>query len=128
MGTSQSKSREKFIKDAKEIHGDKYDYSMVEYNSDMSHIIIICKDHGPFKQSPFSHKYGLGCPRCATHNCITYKLVVCGFKFELIFEKGLENWMIPILLGFLLYFIYFIYYLFQFVNSFFQLCYPLFHF
>ena len=36
---------EKFIKKAKLIHGDKYDYSKVEYEHNLKEVIIICKDH-----------------------------------------------------------------------------------
>tara|TARA_B110000977_G_scaffold201073_1_gene293988 strand:+ start:52 stop:4359 length:4308 start_codon:yes stop_codon:yes gene_type:complete len=55
---------EKFI----EVHGDKYDYSKVEYTGGSNYVIIICKKHGEFKQKPDKHKYGQGCPKCLGKN------------------------------------------------------------
>lgn len=39
---------EEFIKEAKETHGDKYDYSLVDYKSSRKKIKIICPKHGVF--------------------------------------------------------------------------------
>lgn len=61
---SVTKSKEQFIKDAIKIHGDKYDYSLVEYINNQTYITIICKMHGEFKQSPNSHLQRSGCPFC----------------------------------------------------------------
>ena len=55
---------EKFIKKAKELHGDKYDYSKVEYINARDKIIIICKNHGEFEKSPNGHLCGSGCNKC----------------------------------------------------------------
>jgi len=44
-----------FIKRSKEIYGDRFDYSKVEYISSTSKVIIICKEHGEFKQRPEAH-------------------------------------------------------------------------
>lgn len=60
----QKKSTEQFIEEAKQIHGDKYDYSKVEYDGNDKDVVIICKKHGEFKQKPFNHLHGTGCPRC----------------------------------------------------------------
>lgn len=46
------------------IHGDKYDYSKVKYESIKIKVEIICKEHGLFLQTPFSHLRGSGCPDC----------------------------------------------------------------
>ena len=54
-----------FIKRAKIKHGDKYDYSKVNYVDSQSKIIITCPKHGDFKQVPNSHLQGKGCPKCA---------------------------------------------------------------
>ena len=37
-----------FIEKAKTIHGDKYDYSKVEYKSIKEKVCIICPKHGEF--------------------------------------------------------------------------------
>ena len=60
----QKKSTEQFIEEAKQIHGDKYDYSKVEYDGNEKNVVIICKKHGEFKQKPCNHLHGSGCPRC----------------------------------------------------------------
>lgn len=57
-------TREEFIKRAKEVHGDKYDYSKVEYKGARKKITIICPEHGEFKQLPFDHLGGHGCQKC----------------------------------------------------------------
>ena len=56
---------EKFIEKAKEKHGNKYDYSKVKYINNHTKVIIICKEHGEFKQRPDNHLSGKGCPTCA---------------------------------------------------------------
>ena len=54
-----------FIVKSKKIHGDKYDYDKVEYFGSHTKVIIICKEHGDFHQSPTNHLSGNGCPKCA---------------------------------------------------------------
>ena len=49
----------------KEIHGDTYDYSHVEYVNNSSNIEIICKTHGSFEQRPAVHMRGNGCQKCS---------------------------------------------------------------
>ena len=56
---------DKFIERAKDIHGDKYDYSKVEYVNSGTKVLIICPVHGEFYQRPNSHLNGVGCPKCA---------------------------------------------------------------
>ena len=56
---------EEFIKRAQELHGDRYDYSKVEYVGSKTKVCIICKEHGEFSQSPQKHLSGQGCPVCA---------------------------------------------------------------
>jgi len=53
-----------FIKKSKKIHGDKYDYSLVDYNGNNKKVQIICEEHDIFKQTPASHLRGSGCPNC----------------------------------------------------------------
>ena len=55
---------EEFIKKAREIHGDKYDYSKVKYLNTKTKICIICPVHGEFWQTPNSHLRKRGCPKC----------------------------------------------------------------
>jgi hypothetical protein len=53
-----------FINKAKIVHGDKYDYSKVEYINSRTKITIICKVHNEFEQKPSKHLFGQGCPIC----------------------------------------------------------------
>lgn len=55
---------EQFIEKSIKVHGDKYDYSLVEYINNKSKVNIICPIHGNFKQIPSDHKRGAGCPAC----------------------------------------------------------------
>ena len=54
-----------FIIKGNQVHGDKYDYSKVEYVNNKTKVIIICPDHGEFKQTPQSHLKGSDCFNCA---------------------------------------------------------------
>ena len=67
-----TKNTESFIKKAKKMHGDRYDYSLAEYNSSYSKVKIICSVHGIFEQSPSSHIQGRGCPTCKKENLLYY--------------------------------------------------------
>lgn len=65
-----------FINKAKEIHGNKYDYSKINYQGTDNKIIIICPLHGEFKQTPHNHLKGNNCTTCgkiaSSNNRITY--------------------------------------------------------
>ena len=53
-----------FIEKARKVHGDKYDYSKVEYVNSHTKICIICPEHGEFWQTPNNHLCGKGCNEC----------------------------------------------------------------
>ncbi len=55
---------EEFIKKAREVHGDKYDYSKVEYVNSTTKVCIICPKHGEFWQRPDLHLQKKGCTKC----------------------------------------------------------------
>ena len=65
---------EEFIEKAKSIHGDKYDYSKVEYEQTDKKVCVIChnvdefgEEHGEFYVTPHSHIGSMqsGCPKCS---------------------------------------------------------------
>ena len=60
----KKKTTAEFIQEAKQIHGDKYDYSKVTYINSCSKVYIICPIHGEFWQEANSHLMGHGCPKC----------------------------------------------------------------
>ena len=55
---------EDFISKAIAVHGEKYDYSKVEYVNALTKVTIICPIHGAFEQKPANHLRGHGCPYC----------------------------------------------------------------
>jgi len=62
-----------FIQKAKLKHGNKYDYSLVDYINSQTKVEIICLEHGIFKQLPNSHLNGIGCPTCGGTKKLTTK-------------------------------------------------------
>jgi len=56
---------DQFIEKAKEVHGDRYDYSLVEYKDSQTKVKIICPIHGVFKITPAKHLFNKGCPKCS---------------------------------------------------------------
>jgi hypothetical protein len=54
-----------FIEICKEVHNNRYNYDKTVYVNTYTKIIITCKIHGDFKQSPGNHlNRNQGCPRC----------------------------------------------------------------
>lgn len=79
-----------FITKARVIHGDKYDYSLVSYITNIINIKIICRkdNHGVFEQLPKKHLEGHGCLKCAglyvpsTEEFIQQAILVHGDKYD----------------------------------------------
>lgn len=67
--------KETFIQKAKEVHGEKYDYSKVEYVNSSTKVCIICHEHGEFLQIPMAHLNGEGCPKCKNKNLTREELI-----------------------------------------------------
>lgn len=65
---STRKSPEEFIAQARAVHGDRYDYSKVEYKNTNKLVTIVCPEHGEFKQTPRSHLNGYKCIKCSGVN------------------------------------------------------------
>lgn len=57
-------TQSEFISRSKEIHGDKYDYSLSQYRNSNSYVTITCKKHGSFQQRASTHLSGSGCQQC----------------------------------------------------------------
>jgi len=64
---AQSQTTGQFIALAKEVHGDKYDYSRANERDEEDRRCIICREHGPFWQIPNNHLHGKGCPKCGKY-------------------------------------------------------------
>ena len=76
MKDKQRLSTEDFIEKAKEIHGNKYDYSKVDYVNSQTKVCIICPKHGEFWQTPLNHLKGKGCPDCYGNKKLTYDIFI----------------------------------------------------
>lgn len=64
---------ESFIVKSHKIHGDKYDYSKVEYINNRFKIEINCFKHGSFYQTPNNHLRNRGCFKCSKIKKLTQK-------------------------------------------------------
>jgi hypothetical protein len=64
----QRKTNDAFIKEAKSVHGEKYDYIQVQYKTAFDKVLIKCLQHGVFAQQAKSHLQGMGCPSCCHKN------------------------------------------------------------
>ena len=74
-GGTKKKTTQDIIAEFTDIHGDKYNYDRINYINNRSKVVIICQDHGEFKQRPNDHLQGTGCPKCAGQNKTTKDLV-----------------------------------------------------
>ena len=64
-------TKEEIIKKFNSVHGDKYDYSNINYINEKTPIIVQCKveGHGEFSIKPNTHMYvGNACPKCKVRN------------------------------------------------------------
>lgn len=84
-----SYTTDEWINEAIKVHGDKYDYSLVDYKKGIIKIKIICPIHGVFEQIPKNHIHrGDGCPKCSKRKKYTTKewindaIKVHGHKYD----------------------------------------------
>ncbi len=71
-----------FIEKAMKVHGDKYDYSRVDYKTNRTKIKIICKTHGEFLKRADNHLSGQGCPKCKNKKLDTIMFVERSIKIH----------------------------------------------
>jgi len=58
MAAKTTKTTEYFVREAREVHGDQYDYSKVEYKTMKEKVEIVCEEHGSFWQVAVNHVKG----------------------------------------------------------------------
>src|SRR5216683_2626548 len=76
LSYSHTLSQEEFIEKSNKIHNNQYNYSKVNYIDSTTKVIIICKIHGEFLQTPSHHMYNnTGCKKC---NKLKLKPKSCG--------------------------------------------------
>lgn len=77
------KTTDEFIRQAKIVHNNYYDYSITKYISSKDYVDIICPEHGKFTIEANSHLQGHGCP---LHHCNVSKK-----------EKEIANFIISLI-------------------------------
>lgn len=71
--TKRMHTKDRFVEGAREVHGDRYDYSAAVYERSDIKVEIICPIHGSFWQAPATHKCGIGCPQCGFKKSAEYR-------------------------------------------------------
>jgi len=64
----RKRTTNRFIQEARDVHGERYDYSNVNYTNNRTPVPIICQFHGTFFQTPRRHLIGRGCSKCVGRN------------------------------------------------------------
>lgn len=88
------KDTDTFIKEARKVHGDKFQYDKVVYKHTMEKVIITCPTHGEFLQTPNDHLDGCGCPKCKSsklENTVRDFLKTMNIEFE---EQKTWEWLL----------------------------------
>lgn len=98
MAQGKKKTTTEFINDAMNIHGDRYDYSLVNYKNAKAKIKIKCSVHGIFIQRPDVHLRGDGCKECrndsfrkTTNQFIQEAIRIHGDKYDYSLVKYITN-------------------------------------
>ena len=55
---------DEFLRRARSLHGERYDYQHVKYSTNGTSVRIVCPEHGEFLQTPAKHLIGRGCQKC----------------------------------------------------------------
>ncbi len=82
-------SYEEFLSRSRAKHGNRYDYSLVEYAGSEAWVKIICPDHGVFEKTPDNHYHKTrpqGCPRCVQY--FGYRSSMPGYLYLISSECG----------------------------------------
>lgn len=88
-GGNARKDTKSFIIDAKNIHGDLYGYDKTNYINKLTHVIITCKKHGDFNQTPNDHLGRCGCPLCINKTEAILKEYLTS-KYDIIYQPKFE--------------------------------------
>lgn len=81
-------SKEVWLSRFEKVHGDRYDYSKFSVINGDTPVEMVCRTHGSFMQSPYSHAAGKGCPSCASEASRIRQLI----PQEEAFEKLKSRW------------------------------------
>jgi hypothetical protein len=78
-------TKSEFINQANLIHFDSYNYDNVNLNGSKRKVIITCKKHGDFEQTPNKHLSGNGCGSCVSskgENLIENFFILHNIKYK----------------------------------------------
>jgi hypothetical protein len=78
---------EECISRLQKVHGDKWDYSKVNYKNQSTKIELGCSKHGSFFMRPDAAWGGQGCPRCGAIYASAYKQI----------DKKMDSWLFSFL-------------------------------
>lgn len=67
VGVISRKPELEYIKQAVELHGERFTYSGVEYKHGQAYLKVVCPEHGEFTQLAQDHLKGVGCSKCSRH-------------------------------------------------------------
>lgn len=70
IGDNTRLTLEDFVTKARAAHGDRYDYSKVDYLNTQKKVEIVCRKHGSFWQAPSNHFAGKGCRKCQAEKLV----------------------------------------------------------
>jgi len=60
----RKQTQQEVIAKFREVHGEKYNYSFVNYVNSATIVNVVCPVHGEFPITPNHHSKGVGCPNC----------------------------------------------------------------
>lgn len=87
------KDTNSFIIKANKIHNNQYLYNKSKYINAKTYIIVTCKKHGDFQQTPSNHLSGFGCTKCGYEVAgDKNKIPKSGFSFADKFPHLIKNW------------------------------------
>lgn len=85
-------TNDEFVRRARLVHGDKYNYDKSEYAGYDTPITITCKRHGDFLQRPHEHLHGAGCGKCALEARSKLQIGVSLTKNKKVFGVGINDY------------------------------------
>lgn len=88
---SKTLTQKEFLKRAKQVHGDKYNYDKTIYEHNNKPVIITCPKHGDFLQRPHNHTQGQNCLKCVMEKRRLYKQSPIGLEQAKL--KSLNNFL-----------------------------------
>lgn len=95
---ASSDTTETFIAKAKLVHNATYDYTDTHYINNDTQVVIKCKVHGSFLQTPRIHKLGSGCQNCGevAKQFASYKRANKTTRLYIVYFSDLKLWKIGV--------------------------------